>query len=129
MQRHTLVSLLITAAFPVAAAAMPAPFIGPTSDAVKQTEVQSAAVYPQEGATSGIAADRLEAKNNAPPELVTTRQKLAAVEAAAVYPQEGATSGRQAVLDRTQASLPPPLATDRQKQLTVAAATEEHAHG
>ena len=129
MQRCRIVSLLIAAAFPVAAAAMPAPFIGPASDAAKQAEVQSAAVYPQEGATSGVAADRLAARGNTPLKLATTEERHEAVVAAAVYPQEGATSGRQAVLDRAQADLPPPLATNREKQQTVATATEEHAHG
>ncbi len=129
MQRHMLVSLLIAAAFPAAAIAMPRPWIGPASDATKQVEIQSTAVYPQEGATSGIAAGRLETKSNTPPKLATTQQKLAAVEHAAVYPQEGATSGRQAVIDREQFSVPQPLQTNWEKQQAVAAATNEHAHG
>ncbi len=129
MQRRTLVSLLIAAAFPAAAIAMPRPWIGPAGDATKQAEVQSTAVYAQEGATSGMAADKLEAKSNTPPKLATTQQKLAAVEHTAVYPQEGATSGRQAVIDRGQVSLRPPLATNWEKQQAVAAATNEHAHG
>ena len=103
------------------------PFIGPHSDAVKQREVQSAAVYPQEGATSGIASDKLAIRENTPPVLATTRQKLRAEEAAAVYPQEGATSGRQSVRDEGQAYLPPPLTTNAQQQRVVASVTEEHA--
>ncbi len=102
-------------------------FIGPPSDAVKQREVQSAAVYPQEGATSGIASDKLAMLENTPPVLATTRQKLRAEETAAVYPQEGATSGiasdKLAMVENT----PPVLTTTAQKQRVVASVTEEHA--
>jgi hypothetical protein len=103
------------------------PFIGPHSDAVKQREVQSAAVYPQQGATAGIASDKLAMLENTPPVLATTRQKLRAEEAAAVYPQQGATAGitsdKLAMLENT----PPVLTTTAQKQRVVASVTEQHA--
>jgi hypothetical protein len=120
MQRYKLLSMLVAAAFPLAATAMPRPFIGPANDAVKQADVQSAAVYPQEGATSGIKADKLEAKGNTPPVLATTQQRLAAVEGAAVYPQEGRTSGRKADRLASEPHQPAPRLTHRQlTELTV----------
>jgi hypothetical protein len=109
------------------AASGPTEYIGSPADAVKQQEVQAAAVYPQEGATSGEAASKLSQQRDTPPVLATTQEKHDAVAASAVYPQEGATSGAQAVKDRTQAYLPSPLATTRDKQDAVDSTTKANA--
>jgi len=109
------------------AASGPTEYIGRPADAVKQQEVQAAAVYPQEGATSGEAARRLAQQRDTPPILATTQERHEAVAATAVYPQEGATSGAQAVKDRAQDYVPPQLATTRDKEDAVDSTTMANA--
>jgi hypothetical protein len=95
----------------------------------KQQMVQETAVYPQEGATSGIAANKMRLQRDTPPVLATMQEKQDAVAATAVYPQEGATSGKQAVKMREQRGMPHPLATMRDKQEAVDSVTKANAGG
>lgn len=93
----------------------------------KQQMVQETAVYPQEGATSGIAANEMMLQRDTPPVLATMQEKQDAVAASAVYPQEGATSGEQAVKLREQRDMPHPLATMRDMQEAVDSVTKANA--
>jgi len=126
MDRSKLAIALTAVVFSMGVAAAPPEFIGPPKDAVKHEEVKAAAVYPQEGATSGRAATQLRQQRDTPPVLVTTQEKHDAVTAAAVYPQEGATSGKQAIKDRMDRALPRPLSTMREKQDAVGEVTRRY---
>lgn len=132
MQRYWLTTMaLLAAAFAArsAIAAGPHEYVGSPDDAVKQQQVQSAAVYPQEGATSGRKADELAQKRETPSALTTTEQKEAAVESADAkgYPQKGAKAGQKSDQDRAKAYVPPPLVTNGDKQQAVDDATQAHA--
>jgi hypothetical protein len=131
MHTNWLTIALLAAAFAArgAYAAGPHEYIGSPDDAVKQQEVQSAAVYSQEGATSGLRANELANKGETPPALSTEEQKEAAVEAADEngYPQKGAKAGLAADKDRAKAYASPPLVTNGEKQQAVEDATQAHA--
>lgn len=129
MQRTKLMIALVAGLFSASAAAAWSPFqaLETPADKAKQQIVQETAVYPQEGAVSGLAANKLALQRNTPPVLATTQEKHDAVVNAAVYPQEGATAGKQAVKDRADRGVPPPLATTTEKQQAVASVTEANA--
>ncbi len=110
-----------------AAAWNPFQMLETPSDKAKQQIVKEAAVYPQEGATSGRTANKLAMEGNTPPVLATTQEKHEAAAATLVYPQEGATSGKQAVKNRAERGVPPPLATTTEKQQAVASVTGANA--
>lgn len=130
MQMKKLLIALIASSVSATAAAAWNPFqaVETPADKAKQQIVKEAAVYPQEGATSGRAANKLAAERYTQPAFAagSDAQKQEWVTTHYRYWQEGLRSGLAANKLAHERNMPPLLATTGQKQQAVALATEEH---